>query len=124
MSYEDYENEVLEINLARAIAIANLVSAVLGDGTIDTDALIDFALQLYFDITYEFDYTGPIVIADKILEFQTLIDQVVLQAAVIDGYDLATLSTAELGEIEAFHLLIEQIILIVSYGPEYNQIPV
>lgn len=123
ISYEDLQNEILELNLARAIAIANLVTTVLGDGTIDTDALIDFALNLYFDISYEFDYTGPVVIADKVLEYQTLIDQIVLQAAVIDGYDLATLTPEQLGEIETFHLLIEEIIMIVENGPEYEEIP-
>jgi hypothetical protein len=123
ITYEDLQNEILELNLARAVSIANLVTTVLGDGTIDTDALIDFALNLYFDISYEFNYTGPVVIADKVLEYQTLIDQIVFQASVIDGYDLATLTPEQLGEIEAFHLLIEQIITIVNNGPEYEEIP-
>jgi len=123
MSYEDYENELLEINLARAIAIANLVTTVLGDGTIDTDAILEFALNLYFDISYEFNYTGPIVIADKVLEIQLLIDQIVLQAAVIDGYDGADLTVEQMDEIETFHMLIEEIMMLLNNGPEYEEIP-
>jgi hypothetical protein len=118
ITQEQFDEIIFDLNMARAIAMANIVTAVLGDGTLDTDLILETALSLYFDITYQFDYQGEIVIADLILEYQSLVDDIVLQAAVIDGYDVNLLSFLEIGQINAFHLLIEEVMAILQYGPE------
>jgi uncharacterized repeat protein (TIGR02543 family) len=125
LTQEQFDEILFDLNMARAIAMANIVTAVLGDGTLDTDLILETALLLYFDITYQFDYQGEIVIADLILDYQSLIDDIVLQAAVIDGYDVNLLGLLEYGQIEVFHLLIEEVMAIIEYGPEgYSSIPV
>ncbi|MDD4595356.1 MAG: InlB B-repeat-containing protein, partial [Candidatus Izemoplasmatales bacterium] len=105
-------------NLLRAIAIANIFTAVLADGSLDYDFVFSVGIQLYFDGKYDFSYDGTIDIGAKIIEIQTLIDDLVAQADVIDGYDPLNLLAGELEEINQFHLLIEELMLFFSTGPD------
>ncbi|MFA7724821.1 MAG: InlB B-repeat-containing protein, partial [Candidatus Izemoplasmatales bacterium] len=105
-------------NLVRAVAIANIFTTVLGDDSLDYDFIIATGIQLYFDGKYNFSYDGTIDINAKIIEIQTLIDDLVTQSDVIDGYDPQNLLAGELEEIDAFHILIEELIMFFGNGPE------
>ncbi|MCK7489239.1 MAG: hypothetical protein MZU79_02555 [Anaerotruncus sp.] len=47
LTYEQYEAIIFNLNMARAIAMANIVTAVLGDGSLDTDLICNRALAVF-----------------------------------------------------------------------------
>jgi len=106
-------------NFLRAIAIANIIQALTGDGSLDTDTLIAYSIQGYFDFEYLFEYSGPIDEAVLIAEKQALIDAIILQCGVIDEYLPTTIDPLEIGEIDELRILIEQLIFFLQTGPEY-----
>jgi len=111
-----------EDNMVRAVAIANIVVALLADGSLNTDFVIACYVIGYFDVAYQFQYDGPIDLEVRILLLQALIDDIILQADVIDLYDPLFLSEGEFNDVIEFHNLIELLIGYVSNGPEYEPI--
>lgn len=109
-------------NMVRAVAIADLILAVAGDGNLDVAFLIDMVVYGYFDGTYHFHYEGEIVIVDRATLIASLVGQILVQADVIDGYDPYLLTEEERGEINEFHLLVEELMPYLEYGPEYDPI--
>jgi hypothetical protein len=106
-------------NMIRAVAMADIIMAVDGEGTVDTNYIVETAVWLYFDATYELNYQGDIIVSDRIIYLQTLVDSIILQADVIDGYDPYGLTEEERGDINDFHLLIEELMPYLQYGFDY-----
>ncbi len=109
-------------NMVRAVAMAEIVLAVAGDGFLDVDFLVEMAVYGYFDGMYHLHYDGELDIEARILLLQTLIGDIILQADVIDAYDPYVLTEEERGEINAFHLLVEELMPYFQNGPEYEPI--
>ena len=132
------EAQELNDNFVRAIYIANIIDELLAGDSLDYDYLIALIINGYFDFAYGFNYTGTIVIEDLILELQTLIDDIVYQTSVVQAYadnidpltlqitydDPLTLeiveglTEAEIAEIDALRILIEQLGSFLNNGPE------
>ncbi|MCK7489238.1 MAG: hypothetical protein MZU79_02550 [Anaerotruncus sp.] len=47
-----------------------------------------------------------------------MLDSIILQAAVIDGFNADLLTENEIGQINQFHLLIEEVMTIIQFGPK------
>ncbi|OHE40664.1 MAG: hypothetical protein A2Y16_06335 [Tenericutes bacterium GWF2_57_13] len=109
-------------NMIRAVAIADVMLAVAGDGFLDVDFLVEMAVYGYFDGSYHLHYDGALDIEARILLIQTLIDEILLQADVIDAYDPYLLTEAERLEVNEFHLLVEELMPYFQEGPEYEPI--
>ncbi|MFA5006942.1 MAG: InlB B-repeat-containing protein [Candidatus Izemoplasmatales bacterium] len=109
-------------NMTRAVAIADMVLAVAGDGNLDVDFIVESFVCGFFDGEYHLHYDGPIDIEARILYLQTLIGDILLQADVIDEFDPNALTEEQRGEINAFHLLVEELIPYFDYGPDYEPI--
>lgn len=133
-------------NLVRAVYISTIIDTLLAGDTLNTDYLINLGINGYFDIKYNFNYTGEIVIADLVLNLQTLADDIIAQAAIVQAYneyitetydsltglytytvifdDPLTTETVEgmtqleIDEIDGLRLLIEQLGTLLNNGPE------
>jgi hypothetical protein len=131
------EDQQLNDNFVRAISMAAIMDAMLADESLDTDLLLQLILNGYFDVTYQFNYTGTVDIPALLLSLQTLADDTISQASVICEYALYIdefgeivyddpmtteivegLTDEEINEINEFHLLIEEIIELMNVGPE------
>lgn len=104
-------------NDIRAVAIAKIVLAVAGDGTLDMNFLINLGLGGYLTFTYDFTSVWPDDRDLAITDLQGLMSEIVLQADVIDGYNPYFLQAGEGEQINAFHLLIEDLIAFIENGP-------
>jgi len=71
---------------------------------------------------YHLHYDGFLDVEARILLIQTLIGEILLQADVIDAYDPYLLTEEERGEINDFHLLVEELMPYFQNGPEYEPI--
>jgi hypothetical protein len=104
-------------NNIRAVAIAKIVLAVGGDGTLDLNTLIHIGLGGYLTFTYDFTSVWPDARDTAVADLQELMSEILLQADVIDGYDPYFLQAGEAEQINAFHLLIEDLIAFTQNGP-------
>lgn len=131
------EAQELNDNFVRAIYIANIIDELLAGDALDYDYLIALVITGYFDFAYGFIYTGPIDIEDLIIDLQTLIDDIILQATIVEAYadnvdsltlqityddtltpEIEGLTEAEIAEIDALRILIEQLGSFLENGPE------
>ncbi len=103
---------------AGAIAIATIITTLLGDETLDYDSLISYVISAYYDVAYMLEYNGEPAVADVILYLQTLIDDIIAQADVIDNYNALTLVEAEIEQIMIFVGMIEELMFFLDGGPE------
>lgn len=109
-------------NMIRAVAMADVIIAVAGDGILDVDFIVEMAVYGYFDGMYHLHYDGTLDVAARILYLQTLIGEILLQADVIDAYDPYFLTEGERIEINEFHLLVEELMPYFQNGPDYDPV--
>ncbi|MDZ4196900.1 MAG: hypothetical protein U1C51_06585, partial [Candidatus Izemoplasmatales bacterium] len=105
-------------NLVRAVAMATIIQTLFGDESLDFDTLILYVIQLYGDVLPLTGNEVEIDVEEMILTIQTLIQDIILQAGIIDGFDPLALSTIELEEVHVFYFHIQELMNILSFGPQ------
>ncbi len=139
------EQQEFDDNIIRAVSIASIIDVLLTGDTLDTDFLIEMIIHGYFDFEYGFVYDGEVDVENLTLILQTLLADIIIQAAIVSEYDLwilidevqrtviyddplttefiEGLTTADLDEIDAFRVLIEELMFFLNNGPE-NYYPI
>lgn len=145
--------EELELNdnIVRAVYISMIIDTLLAGDTLNTDYLINLVINGYFDFEYGFSYEGDIVPAELVLYLQTLIDDIIAQAAIVQSYDefitetydsvtgkytytvvyddpfttetVEGMTQLEIDEIEQLRILVEDLGSFMDGGPE-SYVPV
>ncbi|MGD9909237.1 MAG: hypothetical protein AB7U79_01375 [Candidatus Izemoplasmatales bacterium] len=108
-------------NQIRAIAIANLINAVLVDETIDPDALIATVFGAVFDTQYLMGYEDLSTTVDKVTALQDAFGDVVVSGTVILEYDSSNLTAEQITNINIYHSDVEALIALMDqYFPSGN----
>jgi len=103
-------------NLVRLQAISNILVALLGDGSLDTDAIIDTLIGLIYDVEIAIG-NDEFTAANRILAFQTALDALMLQANVVYLYDFTSLTVEQLIQVDLFKGCIDSLQELVVYLP-------
>ncbi len=99
------------------IEVAKLIDVLIGDESLDLNALFNNLTEIFFDVMYMFSPDESQVIAVK-TAIQENITRILELAAIIKDYDVLSLDMTMIDNIDEFQARIEAFVNIFRYGFE------